>query len=249
MIVGSINKGRQNLHTHTIYCDGRNTPEEMILAACEKGFSSIGFSMHSFLQGQTIEQTIIESYKKDVDELKNKYADKIDVYCGLECDMYGTADLTGFDYLIGAVHYLRLGDMVVSIDHIFQDTQSIIRQYFGGDGMACAKEYYRQLSKMPQYGKYDIVAHFDIITKYNEKGHFFDENSKEYFFAAIEAAEQLAGTIPYFEVNTGAVARGYRTAPYPSINIIKELKRLGLVQLFALTVTILNIWILDMICP
>ena len=43
----------------------------------------------------------------------------------------------------------------------------------------------------------------------------------------IEAAEALAGKIPYFEVNTGAIARGYRTTPYPSLFIMKELKRLG----------------------
>lgn len=41
-------KHLQNLHTHTIYCDGKDTPEEMILAACEKGFTSLGFSGHSF---------------------------------------------------------------------------------------------------------------------------------------------------------------------------------------------------------
>lgn len=27
----------QNLHTHTKYCDGKDTPEEIILTAIEKG--------------------------------------------------------------------------------------------------------------------------------------------------------------------------------------------------------------------
>ena len=35
------------------------------------------------------------------------------------------------------------------------------------------------------------------------------------------------GKIPFFEVNTGAISRGYRSAPYPTVPIIKELKRLG----------------------
>ena len=39
---------RQNLHTHCTYCDGKNTLEEMVLAAIDKGFSSLGFSSHCF---------------------------------------------------------------------------------------------------------------------------------------------------------------------------------------------------------
>ncbi len=35
-----------NYHTHTTYCDGKNTPEEIVLCAIEKGFTSIGFSGH-----------------------------------------------------------------------------------------------------------------------------------------------------------------------------------------------------------
>ena len=39
----------QNLHTHTTYCDGRNTAEEMVQKALSLGFTSIGFSGHSYM--------------------------------------------------------------------------------------------------------------------------------------------------------------------------------------------------------
>lgn len=217
----------QNLHTHTTYCDGKDTIEEMILAACEKGFQSIGFSSHSFMKGCSLPQQVIDDYKNEIAELKQKYTDKIAVYCGLECEMHGDTDLTGFDYLIGAVHYLKLGDEFFSTDRSLQDLQAIINTHFSGDGMACANAYYQQLAKLPQYGKFDIVAHFDLITKYCENVQLFDRSSKEYRWMAIEAAEQIAGKIPYFEVNTGAMARGYRTSPYPDTFLLKELKRLG----------------------
>ena len=42
-------KYRQNLHTHTTFCDGKDTPEELIEAAIAKGFDSIGFSGHSYM--------------------------------------------------------------------------------------------------------------------------------------------------------------------------------------------------------
>lgn len=219
--------GKQNLHTHTIYCDGKNTVEEMILAACEKGFQSIGFSSHSFMQGRTLPQQLIYDYKAEIAFMKKKYANQIEVFCGLECEMLGETELTGFDYLIGAVHYFRFGEEFVSFDRDLEDVQSMIKQYFDGDGMAYAKAYYQELSKLPQYGEFDIIAHFDLITKFSEKASLLDETSKEYRWAAIEAAEALAGKIPYFEVNTGALTRGYRTSPYPNIFLLQELKRLG----------------------
>ena len=37
-----------NYHTHTSFCDGKNTPEEIVLYAIEKGFTSIGFSGHGY---------------------------------------------------------------------------------------------------------------------------------------------------------------------------------------------------------
>ena len=220
----------QNLHTHTTYCDGKNTPEEMILAACEKGFGSIGFSGHSYTYYHpglcmTPEGTL--EYKQEVARLKEKYADKIEVFCGLEFDMYSTAGKSDYDYLIGSVHYISIQDEPIGFDRSADVVKGVINQYFNGDGMAYAKAYYKTLSKLPEYGDFDIIGHFDLITKHKEREHFFDTDSTEYQRAAIEAAEALSGKIPYFEVNTGAIARGYRTSPYPDPFIIKEMKRLG----------------------
>ena len=39
--------GNINLHTHSIFCDGKNTLEELIQSAIKKGFSVLGFSSHS----------------------------------------------------------------------------------------------------------------------------------------------------------------------------------------------------------
>ena len=218
---------KQNLHIHTKYCDGNNTPEEMVIAACEKGFQSIGFSMHSFLRSCPLPRERTEDYKQEIAFLRKKYAGKIDIYCGLEREMRDDTDLYGFDYVIGAVHYFRIAEKFVGFDRDSQEVKRIIEDSFGGDGMAYARAYYQELARLPQYGRFDIIAHFDLITKHCERESFFDQNSKEYQRIAVEAAEQLAGKIPYFEINTGAMARGYRTTPYPDLFLIKELKRLG----------------------
>ena len=37
-----------DLHMHTTYCDGKNSAEEMILAAVSVGLKTVGLSGHSF---------------------------------------------------------------------------------------------------------------------------------------------------------------------------------------------------------
>ena len=73
---------RQNLHTHCTYCDGKNTLEEMVLAAIDKGFSSLGFSSHCFSNLSYDECGIktaadYEAYLSEVAALKHKYKNKI----------------------------------------------------------------------------------------------------------------------------------------------------------------------------
>ena len=78
-----------------------------------------------------------------------------------------------------------------------------------------------------KYGKFDIIGHFDLITKHSDNRCFFDETSREYQKAAFEAAEALKKDIPFFEVNTGAIARGYKKEAYPSVALVRMLKELG----------------------
>ncbi len=178
----------QNLHTHTCYCDGIDTPSEIIITALEKNFTSIGFSGHSYMKYSPMfvkQGDKTEAYKKDVLVLKERYKDRIDIYLGLEVDMYSEPDIRGYDYLIGSVHYLKCGEEYVGFDKTDRDVEYIINKYFGGDGMQYAKAYYNTLAQLSQYGKFDIIGHFDLITKHSDKREFFDTASKEYIKAAV----------------------------------------------------------------
>lgn len=218
----------QNLHTHSTYCDGIDTIEEMIVSAYNQGFGSIGLSSHSLMKKVSMPKEKLKRYKEEIAGLKIKYADKIDVFCGIECEMRSNIDKSGFDYLLGAVHYLKSDEELLMFDvSDVEFVKGVIRTNFGGDGMAYAKSYYSELGKLPEFGKFDIVAHFDLIAKFCEKERLFDVTSKEYRWAAIEAAEKIAGKIPYFEVNMGTIIRGFRSTPYPDAFLMPELKRLG----------------------
>ncbi len=223
-------KYKQNLHTHTSFCDGKNSVEEVIKKAIELGFDSIGFSGHSYMhysENHSMSLDGTKEYVKEINRLKDVYKDKLKLFCGIEYDMYSDLDISEFDYSIGSFHYFLIDGEYVGFDRGQGEVQSVIDKCFGGDGMAYAKAYYEALAELPKYGRFDIIGHFDLITKHSDNIRFFDENSKEYMDYAISSAEALRGKIPYFEVNTGAIARGYRKTPYPSIPILKELKRLG----------------------
>lgn len=226
----------QNLHTHTVFCDGKNTPEELIREAISKGFDSIGFSGHSYMKRYPREYSMTPEnnwkYRKEIQRMKEEYAGQIKVYCGMEADAYTEADLSGYDYLIGSAHYISKEGFLLDFDrtdlvHPQYAMQRILSEFFDGDGMKFAKAYYETLAQLPEHGNYDIIGHYDLIVKHNEALRFVDEESREYRNYAIEAAEALAGKIKLFEVNTGVMARGYRSIPYPAPFIIKELKRLG----------------------
>ena len=222
---------KQCLHTHSVLCDGKDTLEEMVLAAIEKGFDSIGFSGHSFIDIYaefSMSEEDGKVYKAEIARLQQVYGDRIKIFCGLEKDNYTTLSTEGYDYLIGSVHVMEHPEGLLFIDWTAERTRENIEKVFGGDGIAYAKHYFKALADLPNHGSFDILGHFDLLTKFNEKEpDLFDTTDPAYRAAATEAAEALVGKVKYFEVNTGAISRGYRTTPYPDPYIIKEMKRLG----------------------
>ena len=82
-----------NFHTHTNFCDGKNTVEEVVAAAVEKGFAAIGFSGHgytAFDERYCMKDTT--GYLTEVRRIKEKYKERIQVYSGIEEDVYDPAD-------------------------------------------------------------------------------------------------------------------------------------------------------------
>ena len=222
---------KQNLHIHSTYADGKDTPEEMILEAIRRSFDSIGFSEHSYMSFSSYPHQMTPErtgdYRAEIAALKEKYKDAIDIFCGMEYEMFSQVPLCGFDYLIGSLHYLEIDGRILGFDRGFDETIAYVRENFGGDGLQFAKRYFETLCRLPEKGDFDILGHFDLITKNNEKGHFIDTSCRKYLQAGFEAIHALKGKIPLFEVNTGAISRGYRTTPYPQMEFLKEFLSCG----------------------
>lgn len=202
----------------------------MIAAALDKGFDSLGFSSHShhpYLKTNRINAESEAAYKKEILSLKKKYEGQIDVFLGIEWEICSEHIIEGFDYVIGAVHYLNTCEGFKTFDVGAEGTRSFVDKYFDGDGLCFAKAYYETVATIPQRGKFDILAHFDLITKNNDTLKIIDINSPLYKKYALESLDALVGKIPFFEVNTGAISRGYRTTPYPSLELLREFRKHG----------------------
>lgn len=220
----------QDLHTHTTYCDGKNSPEEMVLSAIEKGLDRIGICTHGYTEfdeSYCIPHEKYSEFQAEIAALKEKYKDKIEVLCGVEQDVFSDTETDGFDYVIGSVHYLMAKDEYAPIDEMVEILDYVCEEYFGGDYYAAAESYYKSVARVAEKTNCDIIGHFDLITKFNEGGALFDENNPRYVAAWKSAVDELLKSGKVFEINTGGISRGYRTEPYPAEAIKKYISENG----------------------
>lgn len=219
----------QDLHVHTDFCDGKNTPEEMVQAAVRMGLERIGLCVHSYTSfdwSYCIKPERVEEYIRTVAGLKEKYRGEIQVLCGVELDYGSDMPTDGFDYVIGSVHYLKTGEGYCPIDENPEVLRQAVERYYGGDWLAMCRDYYGCVARLPSR-HVDLIGHIDLVTKFNRGGVLFDENSPAYLRIAEEAIDAL---IPYgipFEINTGAISRGCRDIPYPAPALLAYIRQKG----------------------
>ncbi len=214
-----------NFHTHTTFCDGASTPEEVVLSAMERGFSAIGFSGHVLTPFDlSYCMRDMEGYIAEINRLKEKYRGRIRIYLGIEEDALSLADRSRYEYLIGSCHYCYVNGTYYSVDS-GPDYRDRLLQACGGDPLRMAEEYYRTFCDYIRARKPDIVGHFDLITKYEEQGGSLLFSNPEYNRMAERYLAEAMRKDLIFEINTGAMLRGIRTTPYPAENLLRVLRK------------------------
>lgn len=215
-----------NLHTHTNFSDGKHSVEENILSAIEKKMLSIGFSDHSYTACDTSYCMPAErypDYHSTVLAMKEKYADQIPVYLGLELDAYSTLQPGIYDYVIASVHYIIKDGVCYPMDESPERQMECRDKAFGGDILAMAQCYYHILAEHVEKTRPTFVGHFDVITKFS----LIPESDAAYQKIARAALERIIAACPYIEVNTGAISRGWRKVPYPGFDLLKAMREMG----------------------
>ncbi|MBQ6895438.1 MAG: PHP domain-containing protein, partial [Clostridia bacterium] len=184
---------KTNFHTHTTFCDGKNTAREMVEAAINKGFTHLGFSAHSYTaydESCGLPLSKMEEYKNEIFRLKEKYKDKIKIYYGIEYDYYSEIDISDFEYVIASVHGIEKNGKIYIVDESREALIKNVNEAWNGDYMAFAEDYFETVSKQ----KGDIIGHIDLLTKFNEDDIIFNSKDKRYIDAAKKAVDILAKT-------------------------------------------------------
>lgn len=216
-----------NLHTHSVFCDGANTPEEIVLAAIEKGLCSIGFSGHAYTDFDVrycIKDT--DGYMAEINRLKEKYKNEIQIYLGVEEDAYCPANKANFDYIIGSCHYYYVDGKYYPVDSNYDYFKKCLA-LFESDPIQMAHAYYKPFCEYICKRKPDIIGHFDLLTKFDELDTSLFLENEAYNKIAEDYIRYAAKSGCLFEVNTGAISRNYRTMPYPYTNLLQVLKKEG----------------------
>ena len=220
---------RSNAHCHTVFCDGKNTPEEMILAALDRDFVSLGFSIHGWTpyEPTPVNMDKEAEYRAELRRLREKYRGRIEILIGAERDFLYERDFSDYEYLIDSAHCLLRDGEYLYVDWSEDRTNDSVARHFGGDCYAYCRAYFQQEAELCARSDAAFIGHIDLVSKFNEGGKYFDENDPRYLKPALEAVEIAVRRGIPIEMNSGAINRGYRTSPYPSPALLRHIRALG----------------------
>lgn len=225
-----------NYHTHTLFCDGKNTPEEMVLEAIRLGCPELGFSGHCYMpfyEDYCMTPQGNQEYIASVRELQEKYKDKIAIYLGVEQDYYSDAPTDGYDYVIGSVHYVYKNGCYLSVDESRESQLETVEKFYNGDFYSFIEDYFAAVADVYRKTRCHIVGHFDLVKKFNGAHDLFDPQHPRYQAAAQKALDSLLSAPVILEVNAGGIAKGHTHELYPANDILAQWLRAGKPVLFS----------------
>ena len=234
-----------NLHTHSIYSDGKSQPREIVEEAVRQGLTTLGFSEHSplpFDNNFSVKAADMPQYVTEIARLKEEFKGKIDIYCGLEADY-----LTGFsepfavtkekyhlDYLIGGVHLVvdKAPEPVEGLSSLAEQIWFIdgpkwevydegLQKFFDGDIRRAVRRFFEQSNEMIENEPFDIIAHFDTIKMHN-RDRYFHEDEPWYRKLALETLDLIREKGLIMEVNTRGIYKKRYNGFYPSPWLMEE---------------------------
>ena len=161
-----------DLHTHTKYSHGGNTPYEMFAAGQAKGLVYMGFTEHSprpvgFDYTHEYREQLtrhLPDYVREVGELKAANANgPCRALFGMEMDwLEGQEEFTrascasyDFDYLLGSVHFIGTWG--------FDDGAEPWKTFSQEECEKHYKSYFEAWERMIRSGLFNIAAHPDLI--------------------------------------------------------------------------------------
>lgn len=226
-----------DLHMHTYYSHGKNSPFEMHAAAERKGLALIGFSEHSprpqsYDYSHEYRERLMShfpDYIRDVTYLREKTRGQggCEVLLGLEVDWFSAeeafvrkaCEAYDYDYRIGSVHFL---------DHWgFDDVEELWRKASVERVYGWYEEYFNIWLSMLESGLFQIAAHPDLIKIYSvEQFHSWlkGEGSRDLVFKCLRALKEADMAM---EISSAGLRKACKEI-YPCPEIMEMAQKLDL---------------------
>lgn len=209
-------------HCHTPLCKhAQGLPAEYAAAAVARGLRGIVFTDHCPLPdgisaGLRMSPEQFPQYVRLIAEVRQLYAERLDVRLGLESDYYPGVEpwlrdlhsRAELHYVLGSVH-----------THLAEYRA----KYLGGDWFAFQKTYFEHLAMAAESGLFDCLAHPDLVK---------NERPTEWHFARIEpfiekALDRIAETGLAMELNTSGVNKSYPEMN-PGLAMLRHMQARGI---------------------
>ena len=199
----------KNYHSHTERCGHAwGTDDEFVQAAIEAGYTTLGISEHTpwpFRDGyqeidkrERMSMEGFESYLADMQALKERYKDQMEIKIGLECEDFPQY----FDWLKTVrpqLDYLLLGV------HCSQFDEHLTHYYARHNTREQVEEYLRCTLSGMETGLFAYLAHPDLCLADNPD---YDDVCKEAVHSICRKAKELDMPLEYNLYGVDKQARG-----------------------------------------
>lgn len=212
-----VNGGKPYLlHSHTQFCDGHASMEEMAAAAAKANIAFYGFSPHSPVPIESpcnMEKEAVEAYLAEADRLHYLYSGKMELLAGMEIDRI--SDDWGphidyfqhlpLDYRIGSVHFVPNQDGVpIDCDGSAERFLRNLKDGFRNDLRYVVERYFEEVLRMLERGGFDILGHPDKIAANASEACGSIEEEGWYGALMEDVISQASSSGVIMEINTKA---------------------------------------------
>lgn len=235
----SLTTRKYNLHSHTQFCDGRHSMEEILRAAIDEGMTLFGFSPHSPVPVDSpcnMSFDDVEPYFDEIQRLRSLYGDQIEILASMEIDYLGDKwgpanpyfDNLPLDYRIGSVHFVpsAIDGTPIDIDGSAERFFKNMAEQFDNNIDYVVNAFFDASEAMVEAGGLDIIGHFDKVIM---NGIEYDPNladSSIYRRRVVRMIDCIASADIAAEINTKAIDTRGRF--FPDSSLFHAMKRAGI---------------------